>query len=136
MHQEVAGRARLPPRMPTRVTVMADSDESLQRDDGHHRPLRPRSPVSSPDWTGETLAEREERRLAEAAVLVGPPPPPLEPGPAGTAAPAAQDASPAAPPRPDAQEAETRRATPRPQPRPPARRRHGGRPRRKNRAHR
>ena len=107
MHQEVVGGAHLPPRMPTRVTVMADSDGSPQRDDRHHRRSRSRSPVSSPEWTGETLAEREERRLAEAAVLVGPPPPAREPGPAETAAPAAQAASPAAPPRPDAQEAET-----------------------------
>ena len=106
MHQEVVGGARLPPRMPTRVTVMADSDGSLGRDDRHHRRSRSRSPVSSPEWTGETLAEREERRLAEAAV-VGPPLPAREPGPAETAAPAAQAASPAAPPRPDAQEAET-----------------------------
>ena len=106
MHQEVVGRARLPPRMPTRVTVMADSDGSLQQDDRHHRRSRSRSPVSSPEWTGETLAEREERRLAEAAV-VGPTPPAREPGPAETAAPAAQAASPAAPPRPDAQEVET-----------------------------
>ena len=30
------------------------------------------SPVSL-EWMGETPAEREERRLAEAAVLVGPP---------------------------------------------------------------
>ena len=107
MHQEVVGRARLPPRMPTRVTVMADSDGFPQRDDRHRRHSRSRSPVSSPEWTGETLAEREERRLAEAAVLVGPPPPAREPGPAETAAPAAQAASPAAPPRPDAQQAET-----------------------------
>ena len=107
MHQEVVGRARLPPRMHTRVTVMADSDGSPQRDDSHHRRSRSRSPVSSPEWTGETLAEREERRLAEAAVLVGPPPHARETGPAETAAPAAQAASPAAPPRPDAQEAET-----------------------------
>ena len=106
MQQEVVGRARLPPRMPTRVTAMADSDGSLGRDDRHHRRSRSRSPVSSPEWTGETLGEREERRLAEAAV-VGPPPPAREPGPAETAAPAAQAASPAAPPRPDAQEAET-----------------------------
>ena len=105
MHQEVVGRARLPPRMPTRVTVMADSDGSPQRDDRHHRRSRSRSPAS-PEWTGETLAEREERRLAEAAVLVGPPPPAREPEPAEVTAPAAQAASPAAPPRgggPDAQ---------------------------------
>ena len=74
MHQEVVGRARLPPRMPTRITVMADSDGSPARSDRHHRRSRSRSPVS-PEWTGETPAEREERRLAEAAVLVGPPPP-------------------------------------------------------------
>ena len=109
MHQEVVGRARLPPRMPTRITVMADSDGSPQRDDRHHHRSRSRSPVS-PEWTGETPAEREERRLAEAAVLVGPPPPAQEPEPAEVTAPAAQAASPAAPPRegaPDAQEAET-----------------------------
>ena len=109
MHQEVVGRARLRPRMPTRITVMADSDGSPQRDDRHHRPSNSRSPAS-PEWTGETLAEREERRLAEAAVLVGPSPPAREPEPAEVTAPAAKAASPAAPPRegaPDAQEAET-----------------------------
>ena len=52
---------------------MADSDGSPQRDNRHHRRSRSRSPVS-PECTGETPAEREERRLAEAAVLVGPPP--------------------------------------------------------------
>ena len=109
MHQEVVGRALLPPRMPTRITVMADSDGSPQRDDRHHRRSRSRSPAS-PEWTGETLAEREERGLAEAAVLVGPPPPAREPEPAEVTTPAAQAASPAAPPRegaPDGQEAET-----------------------------
>ena len=109
MHQEVVGRARLPPRMPTRITVMADSDGSPQRDDRHHRRSRSRSPAS-PEWTGETPAEREERRLAEAAVLVGPPPPAREPEPAEVTAPPAEAASPAAPPlegAPDAQEAET-----------------------------
>ena len=74
MHQEVVGKAHLPPRMPTRITVMADSDGSPQQDDRHHRWSRSRSSVS-PEWTGKTPAEREERRLAEAAVLVGPPPP-------------------------------------------------------------
>ena len=109
---------------------MADSDGSPQRDDRHHRWSRSRSPAS-PEWTGETLAEREERRLAEAAVLVGPPPLAREPEPAEVTAPAAQAARPAAPPRegaPDAQEAETAapQAKPRPRPRPPARHRHGG----------
>ena len=88
---------------------MADSNGSPQRDDRHHRRSRSRS-RASPEWTGETLAEREERGLAEAAVLVGPPPPAREPEPAEVTAPAAQAASPAAPPRdgaPDAQEAET-----------------------------
>ena len=78
------------------------------RDDRHHRPSRSRSPIS-PEWMRETPAEREERRLAEAAVLVGPPPPAQVPEPAEATAPAAQAASPAAPPRegaPDAQEAE------------------------------
>ena len=109
MHQEVVGRAPLPPRMPTRITVMADSDGSPRRDDRHYRRSRSCSPAST-EWTGETLAEREERRLAEAAVLVRPPPPAREPEPAEVTAPAAQAASPAAPPRegaPDAQEAET-----------------------------
>ena len=81
---------------------MADSDCSPQRDDRHHRRSRSRSPASL-KWTGETLAEREERRLAEAAVLVRPPPPAREPEPDEVTAPAA-------PPRgraPDAQEAET-----------------------------
>ena len=109
MHQEVVGRARLPPHMPTRITVITDSDGSPQRDDRHHRRSHSRSPAS-PEWTGETLAEREERKLAEAAVLVGPPPPAQEPEPAEVTAPAAQAASPAAPPQegaPDAPEAET-----------------------------
>ena len=52
--------------------MMADSDGSPQQDDRHHRRSRSRCPVS-PEWPGETPAEREERRLAEAAVLVGPP---------------------------------------------------------------
>ena len=51
---------------------MSDSDGSPQRDDRHHRRSRSRSPVF-PEWAGETPAQREERRLAEAAVLVGPP---------------------------------------------------------------
>ena len=88
---------------------MADSDGSPQQEDRHHRRSRSRSPVS-PEWTGETPAEREERRLAEAAVLVGPPPPAQEPEPSEVTAPAAQAASPAASPRegaPDAREAET-----------------------------
>ena len=74
------------------------------------------------EWTGETPTEREERRLAEAAVLVRPPagqprvapadtgPSTQEPEPAKVTARAAQAASHAAPPRegaPDAREAET-----------------------------
>ena len=88
---------------------MADSDGSPQQDDRHHRRSRSRSPVS-PEWTGETPAEREKRRLAEAAVLVGPLPPAQEPEPAEVIAPATQATSPAAPPRegaPDTREAET-----------------------------
>ena len=88
---------------------MADSDGFPQRDDRHHRRSRSRCPVS-PEWTGETTAEREEQRLTEAAVLVGLLPPAQEPEPAEVTAPAAQAASPAAPPRegaPDAREAET-----------------------------
>ena len=77
---------------------MADSDGSPQRDDRHHRRSHSCSPVS-PEWTGETPAERKERRLAEAAVLVGPPPLAQEPEPAEVTAPAAQAARPAAPRR-------------------------------------
>ena len=116
MHRKVVGRAHLPARMPTRITVMSDSDGSPQQDDCHHRRSRSCSPVS-PDWAGETPAEREERRLAEAVVLVGPPagqpraasadtgPSTQEPEPAEVTAPAAQVASPAAPPREGAQDA-------------------------------
>ena len=100
---------------------MADSDGSPQRDDRHRRRSRSRSPVS-PEWTGETRAEREERGLAEVAVLVRPPAgqprvasadtgqSTQEPEPAEVTAPAAQAAGPAAPPRkgaPDARGAET-----------------------------
>ena len=48
---------------------MSDSDGSCQQDYRHHRRSRSRSPVS-PEWAGGTPAEREERRLAEAAVPV------------------------------------------------------------------
>ena len=87
---------------------MSDSDGSPQRDVRHHRRSRSRPPTS-PGYAGETLAEREERRLAEAAVLVGPPaglpraasadlwPSTQGPAPAEETAPAAQAASPAAP---------------------------------------
>ena len=51
---------------------MADSDGSPQQDGRHHGRSRSRSPVS-PEWARETPAEREERRLGEAAVLVRPP---------------------------------------------------------------
>ena len=120
---------------------MADSDGSPKRDDRHHRRSRSRSPIS-PEWAGEAPAEREERRLAEAAVLVAPPagqpraasadtgPSTQEPEPAEVTAPAAEAASPAAPPRRGPQtrgerRPQPQRATPRPRPRPPARRRHG-----------
>ena len=109
---------------------MADSDGSPQRDDRHHRRSRSRSPVS-PEWTGETPAEGEEQRLAEAAVLVGPSagqprvasadtgPSTQEPEPAEVTTPAAQAASPPATPR-DGPETrgkrrlQPQRATPRP----------------------
>ena len=52
---------------------MSDSDGSPQRDDRHHRRSRSRSPVS-PGCAEETLAEREERRLAEAVVPASRPP--------------------------------------------------------------
>ena len=109
MHQEVVKRACLQPRMPTRITVMSDSDGSPQRDDSHHRCSRSRSPVSL-GCAGETLAERDERRLAEAAVPIGrragqpraatadPEPSTQGPAPAGETAPAARAASPAVPP--------------------------------------
>ena len=142
MHREVVGRAHLPQRMPTRITVMSGSDGSLQRDNCHHRRSRSRSPVS-PEGAGETPAEREERWLAETAVPVRPPagqpraasadtgPSTQEPEPAEVTAPAAPTASPAAPPRegaPDARGGET--AAPASHAaarlRPPARRQHGG----------
>ena len=100
---------------------MSDSDGSLQQDDLHYLGSCSRSPVP-PGCAGETLAEREERRLAEAAVPVRPPadqpqaapndpgPPAQEPVPAREAAPAAQAAATAAPPpeeAPDAQRAAT-----------------------------
>ena len=100
---------------------MSDSDGSPQRDDRHHRRSRSRSPVS-PGYAGETLAEREERRLAEAALpvrpLAGQPraaprrpePSTQEPAPIEVTTPAAQYANPAAlPPEgtPGAQRAET-----------------------------
>ena len=100
---------------------MSDSDGSPQSDDGHHRRSRSCSLVS-PGYAGETLAEREERRLEEAAVPVGPPagqpratsadtgPSTRGPAPAEETAPPAQAASPAAPPpkaAPGAQGAET-----------------------------
>ena len=88
---------------------MSDSEGSPQRDDRHHRRSCYRSPVS-PGYAGETLAEPEERRVAEAAVSVrplarqpraaptDPESPAQEPVPAREAAPAAQAAAPAAPP--------------------------------------
>ena len=100
---------------------MLDSDGSPKRDDRHHRRSRFRSPVS-PGCAGETLAEREERRLAEAAVSVGPPAgqpraaradPGLSaqgPAPTEETAPPAQAGNPVAPPpegAPGAQGAET-----------------------------
>ena len=100
---------------------MSESDGSPQRDDRHHCRSRSRSPVS-PGCAGEALAEREERRLAEAAVPVGPPAgqpraapanPEMstqEPAPGQETTPAAQAANPATPPpegAPGAQGAET-----------------------------
>ena len=92
---------------------MTDSDGFPRRDDGHHRRSRSRSPVS-PTCAGETLAENEERRLVEAAVLVGlpvgpparqpraapanPKPSIQEPTPTEETAPATKAANPAAPP--------------------------------------
>ena len=110
--------------------MIAESDGSPQRDDRHHCRSRSRSPAS-PDWEGETLAECEERRLAEAAQLVGPQPPAREPEPAEvTAPPPKQQALPPRPRRgPQARRKrrpQPQRATPWPRPRPPARRRHGG----------
>ena len=100
---------------------MYDSDGPPQREDRHHRWSCSCSPVS-PGCAGETLAEREERKLAEAAVLFGVPagqpraasadtgPSTQGPAPAEETASAAQAASFAAPPQegaPGAQGAET-----------------------------
>ena len=52
--------------MPDSAAKMLDSDGSPQQDDRLHRRSRSRSPVS-PGCEGETPAEREERRLADAA---------------------------------------------------------------------
>ena len=121
---------------------MSDSNGSPLRDDRHHRQSRSRSPVS-PGCAGETLEEREERRLAEAAVPVGPPagqpraasadtgPSTQGPEQAEETPPAAQAASPAAPPRqgaPGARGAETAAPASRAAARPrlPARRQRGG----------
>ena len=124
MHQEVVGRAHLPPRTPTRITVMSDSDGSPLQDAQHHRGSRSRFSVS-PGYAVETVAEREERRLAEAGVPVRPPAwqpraasadarlSTRGPAPVKETAPAAQAAGPAAPlpeGAPGAQGAET--ATP------------------------
>ena len=87
---------------------MSDSDGSPQLNDCHQRRSCSRSPVS-PRYAGETLGEREGRRLAEASVPVWPPPkqpqaapndpelPAQEPVPAREAAPATQDTAPDAP---------------------------------------
>ena len=124
---------------------MSDSDGSPQRDDRHHRRSRSRSPVS-PGCVGVTLAEREERPLAKAAVPVerqagqpqaapaDPKPPAQDPVPAGEAAPAAQAAAPANPPHQDSRvhgelRPRPRQAAPRPRPatlRPLARRQRRG----------
>ena len=121
---------------------MSDSNGSPQRDDRHHLRSCSRSPVPS-ELAGETPADREERRMAEAAVPVGPllgqpraaspdtGPSTQGPEPAEVTAPAAQTASPAAPPRegaPDRGERrpQPQRATPRPRPRPPELCQHGG----------
>ena len=117
IHWEALGRARLQPRMPTRIAAMSDSDGSPGRDDCHHR--QPRSAPPSPqDLWGKLHAEREERQLAEAAVPVGPPalqpraapsnpePPAPDPAPAGEDAPAAQTAAPTMPPPGGARDAQ------------------------------
>ena len=93
----------------------------LQRDDRQRHRSRSCSPVS-PEGVGATHGEREERWLAEAAMLVGPPAgqpraasadtglSTQEPEPAEVTAPAAPTASPASPPReraPDMQREET-----------------------------
>ena len=66
MHQEVVGRVRLPPRMPTRITVMADSDGSPQRDDRDHRRFRyapppPRSGRGRPSRSARSGGWRRRR---------------------------------------------------------------------------
>ena len=100
---------------------MSHSAGSPQQDHRHHRRSCSRSPVS-PGCARETPDKREERRLAEAAVLVGPPAGQPRaasaytrvstggPARAVETASAAQAASPAAPPRegaPNARGAET-----------------------------
>ena len=97
------------PRMPDRVAAMSHSNGFPPQDDRLQRRSRSCSPVSA-GCAGKTAAEREERRLAEAAVLVRPPaaqlqaalsdpePPAPELAPGWEAAPATQAAAPATPP--------------------------------------
>ena len=72
MHWEVVEWTHLLRRLPTRMTPMSDFDGCPWQDDCHHRWSRSRSPVS-PSCAAQTLAEREERYLAEAAPPVGQP---------------------------------------------------------------
>ena len=62
MHQEVVGGARLPPRMPTRITVMADSDGSPQEG----RPPPPPVPLQLPRLPGVDGGDPRGARGAEA----------------------------------------------------------------------
>ena len=125
---------------------MSDSDGSPQRDDRHHRRSRSRSPIS-PGCAGETLAQREERWLAEAALPVGPPARPPQAAPADPGLPVRSPRRPRRPPPPLCPRLlpphprrgprihrelrlRPRQAAPRPQPTttlPPARHRRGGR---------
>ena len=98
----------MPPRMPTSITVMSDSDGSPQRNDRHHRRYRSRSPVS-PGYAAAG-GGHGARRATGGAAPANPEPPAQEPAPAEEAAPAAQAANPAAPPpegAPGTQGAET-----------------------------
>ena len=121
---------------------MSDSDGSPQPDDRHNRPSRFRSPVS-PGCAVETLEEREEQRLAEAAVPVRPPAGQPRLASADTGSQPRGLSRPRRPPPPPKQQAlpprpgrepqahrglrpQPQQAAPRPRPRPPARRQRGG----------
>ena len=58
IHWEALGRARLQPRMPTRIAAMSDCDGSPRRDDCHHRQSRSAPPSPQDLWGKPTRSAR------------------------------------------------------------------------------